>query len=341
MILPGRSGWTGVDLFFVLSGFLIGGILLDAREATNYFRVFYVRRFFRIVPAYMVLLIVYYTICTVAAVADIRQLQWDEAWAVPWYVPLFFVHNFWIVITHDLYPLQLGILWSLSVEEQFYLTMPWLVKFLEPKRMIRVAIGGIFLAIGMRLVCRAAMSIYRTYWSMLMPCRMDSLLLGFIAALIWRNADWRERFAKQKNLHRGLLVLLAAGFAYFTWRPDQPRERWGLSIGLTWAAALHFLFLMYALLHKNGMVGWFLRRGWLRWLGGIAYGVYLFHRLFLQTVAGLVWHSSGEIEVKTPGQLALYFLMFAAMLAFCRLLYVFYELPFLKQGHKVSYGFKM
>jgi len=89
MILPGRSGWTGVDLFFVLSGFLIGGILLDAREATNYFRVFYVRRFFRIVPAYMVLLIVYYTICTVAAVADIRQLQWDEAWAVPWYVPLF------------------------------------------------------------------------------------------------------------------------------------------------------------------------------------------------------------------------------------------------------------
>jgi len=92
--------------------------------------------------------------------------------------PSVFVHNFWIVITHDLYPLPLGILWSLAVEEQFYLTMPWLVKFLEPKRMIRVAIGGIFLAIGMRLVRRAAMSIYRTYWSMLMPaawipCSLD------------------------------------------------------------------------------------------------------------------------------------------------------------------------
>jgi peptidoglycan/LPS O-acetylase OafA/YrhL len=192
----------------------------------------------------------------------------------------------------------------------------------------------------LRLAALAAMRYYATYWSVLMPCRMDPLLLGFIGAVIWRNAEWRESFAKWKTLHRVLLVLLVAGFACYTWRPGYAqRERLGLAIVLTWTSALHFLLLMYALLHKDGILGRVLRWGWLRWLGGIAYGVYLFHRLFMQSVAGLVWHSSRDVEVTTPGQLALYLVIFAGMLVFCRLLYVFYEQPFLKLGHKVSYEF--
>jgi len=165
LILIGQGGWTGVELFFVLSGFLIGGILLDAKSSTNYFRVFYRRRFFRIVPAWMAFLILYYSISAIAVAANVRSLQWDGPWAVPWYVPLLFLYNFWIVVSHDWNPVALSILWTLSVEEQFYVTMPWLVRFLEPKRMLRTAIGGVFVAIALRLVGLAAMSVYATYWS--------------------------------------------------------------------------------------------------------------------------------------------------------------------------------
>lgn len=335
----GQGGWTGVDLFFVLSGFLIGGILLDAKSSTNYFQVFYRRRFFRIFPAWMAFLIVYNLITSIATATNFRILAWDGAWAVPWYVPLLFLYNFWVVITHDWNPLVLSILWTLSVEEQFYVTMPWLVRFVEPKRMLRIAIGGVFVAIALRFVGLAAMKIYRTYWSVLMPCRMDSLLLGFIAAVIWRNPEWCASFAKWKTLHRILVILLGAGFVYYTARPGfEPRERWGLAIGLTWTSALYFLLLMYSLLHKDGILGWVLRLGWLRWLGGIAYGVYLFHRIFMQTVTSLLWRSS-MVEVTTLGPLVLYLVIFAAMLVFCRLLYLFYEKPFLKLGHKVAYEF--
>jgi peptidoglycan/LPS O-acetylase OafA/YrhL len=165
----GQGGWTGVDLFFTLSGFLIGGILLDAKSSTNYFQGFYRRRFFRIFPAWMAFLIVYNVITTIGTTANIQSLQWDGAWAVPWYVPVLFLYNFWIVISHDWNPLVLSILWTLSVEEQFYVTMPWLVRFVEPKRMLRIAIGGVFVAIALRLTGLAAMKVYRTYWSVLMP----------------------------------------------------------------------------------------------------------------------------------------------------------------------------
>ena len=93
-----RLSWTGVDLFFVLSGFLIGGILLDSRDSTNYYSVFYKRRFFRIIPLYLVTLGL-----SRAALVSLKLGPGQRSYAsgsrteaAPWYGYLTFTQNFWM-----------------------------------------------------------------------------------------------------------------------------------------------------------------------------------------------------------------------------------------------------
>src|SRR5260370_16118577 len=119
-LVPLRLDWSAVALFFVLSGFLIGGILLDARESSNYFRVFYTRRFFRIVPIYVVLLVSASFVRYLADAGMIRgygeifagRLSW-------WYFPAF-LQNIGMSIQQVWGTLPLAPAWSLAVEEPFY-----------------------------------------------------------------------------------------------------------------------------------------------------------------------------------------------------------------------------
>src|SRR5882672_4447971 len=92
--VPVRLSWTGVDLFFVLSGFLIGGILLDARDSSNYFRVFYTRRFFRIVPIYAVLLLSVYFVTALWQSRFLRGFDEILGGHLPWLPFALFVQNF-------------------------------------------------------------------------------------------------------------------------------------------------------------------------------------------------------------------------------------------------------
>ena len=132
-ILTGFTfGWSGVDLFFVLSGFLIGGILLEAREAPHYFRAFYMRRVHRILPVYYVWVLLFAGLVMWglwvapgslgATKADLREVP----------IHLLFLQNLQTGLP-GLTWMWLAVAWSLAVEEQFYLVMPLMIRWLNSR----------------------------------------------------------------------------------------------------------------------------------------------------------------------------------------------------------------
>jgi peptidoglycan/LPS O-acetylase OafA/YrhL len=335
LLLPGRLGWSGVDLFFVLSGFLIGGILLDERRASNYFKVFYTRRFFRIVPIYMVFLGCYFAVAAASRAAKLSGLSWMTDAQLPWYCYVLFLQNFWMTVGNTFGPPPLGILWSLAVEEQFYLTLPWLVRFLNPKRLTQVVIEGLLLAPILRIAAYALWPKYTNAWFVLMPCRADALLFGVLAAITLRDASWRGKLESNRILLRFLLVVLAIGIPLLTQMYYIPYGFPTVSLGFTWIAVFYVLVLVYALTQREGWIARCLRWRWLRWLGTIAYGAYLFHQLILESAFGLIW-GHGPIFEKTPNVL-LTLIALAGTLLLCRLSWNYFEKPLIQFGHREDY----
>src|SRR5579862_7509574 len=122
--------WSGVDLFFVLSGFLIGGILMDHRDSTDYFKTFYIRRACRILPIYFIWIILFFSIAWLFSSHASSGWYAEEFRRIP-HLPdwryFFFLQNFNMATTNDFGPVWTGITWSLCIEEQFYLLMPLII----------------------------------------------------------------------------------------------------------------------------------------------------------------------------------------------------------------------
>lgn len=186
-------GWIGVDLFFVLSGFLITGILYDSKSSARYFRVFYGRRTVRIFPLYYAALAVFFLIgpfvLTHIHAPVLDGMQSPAATKVfSWTYLLNWYEGFkgWEVVPH---PLQH--FWSLAVEEQFYLVWPFLVLKLVRRRLMGVCAGLIVLAPTLRAILYWLHLPIASYtWTV---CRMDSLAIGAIVALAARDPnDWEK-----------------------------------------------------------------------------------------------------------------------------------------------------
>lgn len=333
VLVPLRLTWTGVDLFFVLSGFLIGGILLDARESSNYFRVFYTRRFFRIVPIYTVLLVLATVVIYLAKNGFIGGLKELYTGTLPW--PLFplFLQNIGMSFKQVWGSFPLSVTWSLAVEEQFYLTLPLLIRFLDRRILVRTIFAGVVAAPLLRtwFYYQNPENFYT--WYTLMPCRADALLLGVLGAIAVRDEFLKTRLLSYRKLSLIFAAILLSGDALLGWRASSFSSPLMATIGYSWLALTYLWLLLYGVLFTDSVVSRFLRWGWLRGLGNIAYGMYLFHLLF----SGLIF---GRVPLlRSWSEAGLSCVALLATLTFCRLSWEFFEKPLIKLGHHSRYQF--
>jgi peptidoglycan/LPS O-acetylase OafA/YrhL len=281
MVAFGRFTWSGVDLFFVLSGFLIGGILLDAVDCSSYFRTFYIRRAYRILPLYAVILMA-------ALLVDLHYRAGNRpAWigseiAFPYYI--LFLQNIWMGLRGYFGSPLLGATWSLAVEEQFYLTLPAAIRH-TPRRILWIVIAGA--AILAPILRMLAIIYLRKGWILayvLTPCRADALCLGVLAALIVRSPAHLNRCVAHRGWIYTALGFTGLAVAIVLGRSYQPFTATLLGLEYSLLALFYALLLLSTLF--SPWLTWLFSLPALRFMGTIAYGVYLLHEPFLGAARG-------------------------------------------------------
>jgi peptidoglycan/LPS O-acetylase OafA/YrhL len=328
-----RMGWTGVDLFFVLSGFLIGGILLDVRELPNYVKTFYVRRAYRILP-------LYYVWITLYVVAGYIGSRWivprdNNAFAitVPIVVYYLFFQNFVFPPISSYGTFFVGPTWSLAVEEQFYLIAPWLIRFLPPRRLVKALILCVIAAPLLRAALFNVQHGHRVVY-FLMPCRMDGLAMGMLCAVAWRTPA-KQWMANHAALLKTVLAVLLLGFlAMLRWSPE-PKNSFEALYKYSWIVFLYATLMMVALIVPGGVVARLARSRILGSWGRVSYCVYLIHLGILGACHMALLHSAPRID---DWRGALTTILAAALTwLIAQLSWRFFEKPLLDRGHVYKY----
>ena len=270
--------WMGVDLFFVLSGFLITGILWDAKSTAGYFKNFYARRVLRIFPAYYLILLILFVLLPQMTDA-VRSYGGPSAPAISdqlWHWT--YLTNFRISALGAWYHTNVpNVFWSLAIEEQFYMVWPLVVLMCSRRALISLC-GLLFAAaLGLRLVLAYDPDVNWVSSFVLTPARMDGLVLGAILALILRS---KIDLARSRRIALGVGGLMLIPFVLLTFhRPEGFRE---LPIQATRFSVIALLFAAMLWLavtgpEGKGLLGRVFCGRFLRMLGKYSYALYLWH----------------------------------------------------------------
>ncbi|GAB4481167.1 MAG: acyltransferase [Anaerolineales bacterium] len=290
-----EMGWAGVDLFFVLSGFLITSILLRTKKQPGYFQKFYARRILRIFP-------LYYSAITLLFIAMplISPEQTEAARALwPWY--FFYLQNWGNALSLIPTLFSIGITWSLAIEEQFYLFWPSIVYRLDNKKLGWLAGLLALFSLGLRLLIASRfrkLLDYNKFFYFATITRLDSLLLGALIALAFQSEapkKWlRALAAPVLAVSLGLVIFFASRQPDSPLVDNYPMYTYGYSLIALASAALIVMLTSY---RPQNFLRRLFRGAFLRFFGKYSYALYLlqtipllvFQRLFQNQTGFLNW----------------------------------------------------
>lgn len=267
-----QMGWFGVDLFFVLSGYLITTTLLNIKDSPKYFKSFLARRFLRILPVYYLFLLTLFTIVSITPIGSLTYFQWlikNQIWL--W----LFLQNMYVALTGIPFP-GVNHLWILSVELQFYLVWPLVVYYSSRKRLMHVALFMILLSLVTRVVVILfSQDWHFTYFSTI--CRMDSLAFGSLAAIFLMERDRFKLLFKWINIFFALsvislisIIILQGGLQFKGLLTN--------TVGFTFMGIIFATFIMKLVSGTiNTGVSRLCESSCLIFLGKISYSLYIVH----------------------------------------------------------------
>jgi peptidoglycan/LPS O-acetylase OafA/YrhL len=336
-----RSGWCGVDLFFVLSGFLITGILLDARPergagtVTRYFSSFYARRTLRIFPLHYALLALFFLVVPALPhagsgviareIGEYAQIAPDQWWFWAYLGNIYFAsHGF---AGHGI-P---DVLWSLAIEEQFYVAWPVAVLLLPRRALAWTCAALATLAIAFRLAM-AARGMDPTAVFLLTPGRIDGLAIGALVAIVARSQ------AADVVLARSGIAMVVIGALPLAWSAATagPLDEYSghmQSFGFTALALVGGGVVAFVVADPGSAAARLLSMAPLRILGKYAFALYLFH-LSIQPVLRSVLFRAEAVPTlwgsHLPGLLAFDFMLVTTSLGAAWLSWNLFERHFLR-----------
>jgi peptidoglycan/LPS O-acetylase OafA/YrhL len=332
------TGWAGVDLFFVLSGFLITGILYDNRSDPHYFRTFYVRRALRIFPLYYGFLVLRFLVAP-----HLFQPEWvelsasaqDQAWA-------------WLYLVNLQYSVPgaghpaafVGHFWSLAIEEQFYLVWPAVVLLLGRRWLVGLCCAMVVGALALRAVFVLVLDNYGAAYYFT-PARMDALALGALVALAARSGTGRG-VAMLLRWRRPVLAATGAALAVlFVWRglwwQDQIVGTLGFSV-----VAFFFAAVLVTALNapaRSGL-GRVFTHPVLLFFGRYSYSLYVFHLVVHRVLKKTIFDPARapEFVLGIPLQLAFLVTATALSVLIAVVSWHVFEKHFLKLKDRFEYG---
>jgi peptidoglycan/LPS O-acetylase OafA/YrhL len=345
---PSQVGFAGVDLFFVLSGFLITRILLRERSSPHYFSAFYGRRVLRIFPLYYALLTLWLLVLPAIGAERWTGDLWIEGAdrESVWY---------WLYLSnwHDGFAARFGhrllaVTWSLAIEEQFYLVWPLAVRLLSRRALAGACLAAIGGALALRTLLVAAGAIPITVY-VLTPCRVDTLAFGALVALAAGDeARWPRVVAANRRVLPAEAALATAICALLIANPllggvTKPYTLLAHPLMQTAgysAFALLFACLVVRLMAPGpapGLLDRIFRARWLVALGAISYGVYLFHTPVIYFVTRWVFDPESHAWGFFPEQTLRWVLVTAVTLPVAVASWRWFEAPLLRARHRFPY----